>query len=137
MGAAQAFLLRGRIRRPVWWILATALGLAAGSVVPGSVMHGTDSRHAALIGWASFGAVLGVAQYAVLRPTFRRSGWWIPASVVAWAAGWVAGEAAYRIEGLPFQGFAWLLPSFVAGGFVNGAVGATVQAFVLTRKGVH
>jgi hypothetical protein len=56
----------------VKWILASTLGW--------------------VIGWAfvpefAVGALVGAAQWIVLRPLIRRDGWWIPASAVGWAAG--------------------------------------------------
>lgn len=137
VGTAQAFLLRRQVRRASWWSLATALGSGAGSVVQIVVQKGADGTDVFLIKNALFGAALGVSQYAVLRPTFRRSGWWIPASVVAWAAGLVAGETVYKIGAFSLPGLLWFLPSLIAAGAVNGAAGAVVQAFVLTRKGAR
>jgi hypothetical protein len=56
----------------VKWILANTLGW--------------------VIGWAflpelAVGALVGAAQWVVVRPLIRRDGWWIPASAAGWAAG--------------------------------------------------
>jgi hypothetical protein len=57
----------------VKWVLVSTLGWA--------------------VGWAfvpefAVGAVIGTAQWVVLKPLIRQDGWWIAASAGGWAAGW-------------------------------------------------
>ncbi|MGD2145457.1 MAG: hypothetical protein PVH41_02045 [Anaerolineae bacterium] len=45
-----------------------------------------------VIGWAflpefAVGALVGAAQWVVVRPLIRRDGWWVPASAAGWAVG--------------------------------------------------
>jgi hypothetical protein len=102
IGTAQWMVLRERVHRAGWWVLATAVGgvvgLAAGGfagwlVVVG--LGGVESGFAGVIrvltpalivGMAVGGAVVGTAQWMVLRKRVRRAGWWVLASAVGMGA---------------------------------------------------
>ncbi len=59
------------------WILVTTLGwLIAFALWP-------EPGY----GQLGYGAVIGTAQWVVLRPSVREDGWWIPVSAAGWAGG--------------------------------------------------
>src|SRR5262245_7768862 len=92
IGAAQWLALR-RIGADPRWILATAVGLAAGLAVAYAAFgYGEDVGDLAVLGAVS-GAGIGLAQWWVLRGFVAGSVWWIPATAVAWAAGWAVTTA--------------------------------------------
>ena len=75
VGILQWLVLRRRpvIRDAGWWVLATALGcgvLGIGVTINGFV-------------WLLAGAVIGTAQWFVLRRSVQRAGWWVTANIVA------------------------------------------------------
>ena len=55
------------------WVLVSTLGWVVGLLLPRSVS-------------ITIGALVGIAQWVVLRPLFPQAGWWILASAVGWAA---------------------------------------------------
>ncbi len=104
LGTTQWFVLRTRLHRASWWILASATGIAMGwlleQVVDGSISHLAGISLDDIGGWAAFGVVLGVMQWLVLRTGVHRAGWWILASVVALVLGGVAAKVGDHIAGL-------------------------------------
>ena len=61
----------------VKWLLVTTLGWLVAFVT------WTEPGY----GQFAYGAVIGAAQWVVLRPLILEAGWWIPASAVGWAGG--------------------------------------------------
>lgn len=80
VGAAQWVLLRSRLDKSYWWVLASLAGWAVGHTAVLSLMP------AAFREWAGLpiGFSLGTAQWIVLRKLVPRSGWWIPISALGW-----------------------------------------------------
>ena len=79
-----------------------------------------------LLGWTLvhqvvIGAVIGIAQWLVLRRLVSRAGWWILASTV----GWAVGAAVVTLVFPPQPG--------VLAGAVLGAMTGLAQWFVLRR----
>ena len=95
IGIAQWLVLRRLIPRAGWWLLASIIGFAVGKGVSDVVAHETGFVG---FGGAAIGAVLGIAQWIVLRRHVAQAGWWVLASALAWAVGWgiisVVDEAA-------------------------------------------
>lgn len=61
----------------VKWILATTLGWLVAFALWPELGYGQFA----------YGAVIGTAQWVVLRSLIEKHGWWIPASTVGWAGG--------------------------------------------------
>lgn len=80
VGFAQWIVLRGRIERSAWWILTSAVGWAAGRGLASVLFPAQDTI---LIG-AMIGAILGLAQWVVLRHRVVQSWWWIVVSALSW-----------------------------------------------------
>jgi hypothetical protein len=100
IGFAQWVVLKQQFSQAGWWILTTTVGGAVGGAVG---MHVIQPMHRIVIG-AVFGAVVGCAQWIVLRQQYRRAGWWILAMTVGGAVGGALG---------------WTVGRTVAGGVVR------------------
>jgi predicted Ser/Thr protein kinase len=98
IGTLQWFALRRRIQRAGRWVGASLGGTLLGSGVlaaMGRIDLGSETWGLVLmLGILAivFGACVGIAQWFVLRNQFQQAGWWIVASLAAWAvAGIVDG----------------------------------------------
>ena len=116
LGAVQAWAL-GRARpRPVVWVLATAVGLAAGLALGADLVgYGTELVDLVLQG-AVTGVVVGAAQAAVLlRPLGALALAWPVLLGGIWAVGWAVTTAAGIDVGQQFTVFGsrvrWSPPS--------------------------
>ena len=128
LGAVQAWALRLDRATALAWAAATALGLAAGLALGGSaVSFGTTIGALALQGAVS-GAVVGLAQAAVLA---RRLG----AAVSAWpayvAGVWALGWTLTTAVGVDVERH-WTV--FGAAGAVTAAVLTAVLPLALERR---
>jgi hypothetical protein len=74
IGVAQWLVLRGRVTRAGWWVLASTIGFALGSVLSEAVIDA--------ITWGILGVALGIAQWFVLRRWVSHAVWWVLASAV-------------------------------------------------------
>ena len=83
IGVLQWVVLRDRIGNRRWWILASAAGWMLGWVIA-LIAVPPDIR--ALAG-VVLGAIVGSAQWIVLRREVHLAGWWIIISALAWATG--------------------------------------------------
>jgi hypothetical protein len=120
-GIAQWLVLRKRVERSGWWVLASALGWAAGRTVAGALIW-VEAR-------AGVGLVVGIAQWLLLRKQVERSGWWVLASALGWAIGWtVAGAVSGAVAR------AWVR-AVVRAGAVVGVLGLA-RALVVLSWGV-
>jgi hypothetical protein len=94
LGAAQWLVLRERIPRSGWWILATAAGLNAGiALAQGAgqaLSRGTnlswawDSQPKLLMLYGFIGLLLGLAQVPILWRHIRSPARWLLDSMVGW-----------------------------------------------------
>ena len=113
--------------RRMWlWAVAILVSLPIGGYVADLVVNGVDSVGAALVGGLIVGAVIGAAEWFVLR---QRVSWlWIPATIAGMAVGLVAGAAlvGYGIDRV----------DLALMGAVNGLAVGTAQALVLARHRV-
>jgi hypothetical protein len=82
-----------------WWILSTVLGFTAGFFV----LVLLNTIRLGVISLATYGAVVGLAQWFVLRRRVRMSGWWIPATVIGWLIAMAVGLAVFW-QGVIFGG---------------------------------
>lgn len=115
-----------------WWILITVvvlsliilwgMYLAVGLAVAWASFEGPTFIH----GYALFvvlpgAAVLGTAQWWLLRAYVRRAWLWIPATVVGWLVGFLLGGYLTFMRGGPF----W--HNIVAFSIVAGLISSTLQ----------
>ena len=105
------------------WIVAILVGLPIAGYIADLVVNGVDSVGTALAGGLIVGAVIGAAEWFVLR---RRVSWlWIPATIAGMAVGLVAG-AALVDYGVGRGDLALM-------GAATGLAVGTMQALVLAR----
>jgi uncharacterized membrane protein len=97
------------------WVLATTVGWAIGFTLAGEI---------------GIGAVIGLAQWLVLRQLLYQAGWWIWASTVGWAIGWTM-----IVTGVLLPPDSGIVGSVVAG-LVFGILVGVAQWFYLRRQ-VH
>jgi hypothetical protein len=110
--------------RRLWlWPVAILLSLPIAGYIADLVVDGVDSVGAALAGGLIVGAIIGAAEWFVLR---QRVSWlWIPATIAGMAVGLVAG-AALVDYGIGRGDLALM-------GAVTGLAVGTMQALVLAR----
>ena len=105
------------------WEVAILVSLPIAGYIAELVVDGVDSVGAALAGGLIVGAIIGAAEWFVLR---RRVSWlWIPATIAGMAVGLAAG-AALVDYGIARGDLALM-------GAVNGLAVGTMQALVLAR----
>lgn len=130
VGILQWLVLRRRLSRAGWWVLASIVGLAGGGVVgPTAVALAVgDPTTWGVVGFLVVGwAMAGLMQWFVLRRQVSRAGWWVLASIVGWAvSGAVWGLGAQHGMGLE------ALVVFLAGG-AGGAVTGLALVWLLRQ----
>jgi len=105
------------------WIVAILVSLPIAGYIADLVVDGVDSVGAALAGGLIVGAIVGAAEWFVLR---QRVSWlWIPATIAGMAVGLIAG-AALVDYGIGRGDLALM-------GAVTGLAVGTMQALVLAR----
>ena len=109
-GIAQWILLRGRVRRAGWWVMASTVGSTVGMIasvpvllVSFSLIYTIGAVEAVVVLWGVVGFVVGIAQWFILRRRVFQAGWWVLAStvggVVAARVAWAMGDAMGRTVG--------------------------------------
>jgi len=102
VGGMQWLVLRAHVRQAGWWVLASAAGAGLTGLVVESLLVDTGLLDRVwLLSWgagvllmgATVGAVVGAAQWVVLRRWVRRAGWWVLAS----SAGVALGDALTEV----------------------------------------
>jgi hypothetical protein len=88
LGAAQAWALGPHRPRPVAWVLATALGLAAGLAVGAAAVGYATDLGPLVVQGAICGGAVGLAQAVVLRRNRILAVAWPIYLTGAWALGW-------------------------------------------------
>ena len=97
LGLIQWLILRSRLPSlPIWWIVATSVGMAAGLAL-GTAFLGSETGGNELL-WrgAITGLCIGVAQWIILRQVLPlpQSIIWIGVVSLGWALGWFVTRAA-------------------------------------------
>ena len=126
VGVPQWLVLRRRVSRAGWWILASAAG---GVVIFLAFSLGYLESMESFGDLLSFtgvvalgGAVAGILQWLVLRGKVSRAGWWVLASTVGWALGMAVSEV------IPWGGTDEdsLVPSVMTGVVLGAVTGAAL-----------
>jgi len=119
IGFAQASALRLRSLSVALWVVGTAAALAiALGLVTGAIGQVQTSTEAIMLGAVS-GALVGVAQSALLMRAGISSAWtWIPVTAVAWAVGWLitASVGVALAPGWPVYGLSGAVVSQIITG---------------------
>ena len=130
-GVLQWLVLRQRMARAAWWIVASLVsGIVAGGVIYGVGGDAGFSAEVARdldVGWVVeaglYGVVLGMLQWLVLRGQVALSGLWVLASTV----GWIVGDPVCSSL-MDFGALSW-----VVFGAVYGAITGLVLAWMLRQ----
>jgi hypothetical protein len=100
------------------WIFVTAISWAAGLVIAVVIVKiaslALPGAASLVMGGVVVGALIGLAQWAILRPGARSLGAWTVAAALGWTAALVITAGALRMIGI-----SW-------GGLVGGALGGLV-----------
>jgi hypothetical protein len=145
--------------RSLWlrWMMANLVGITVGGAIGGAIGRALELPYlgvapasetmlvlARAAGTASavFGVAVGTMQWLAIRKNLKHVGWWIPATILAWAlAGLVAGTLSGIMGGAvtgvgPDLGLLGYLVSSTVGILAIGLLPAGSQALVL-RGRVH
>jgi len=130
VGVLQWLVLRRRVSRAGWWVLASAAagyGILAGFIgYSESLSFGTLLRFTGVV--ALGGAVTGILQWLVLRSQVSQAGWWVLASTVGWGLSVTVARAIPW--GMDEMDALWAL---VVTGAVLGAVTGGALVWLLRR----
>ena len=118
LGFFQWLVLKSRIDQIRSWILATAIGLVIGAsgfaVIKSLIFHDDPSLLSPTVVAAIIGALLGAAQWTVLRKHNRQSFLWILGS----ASGWSLGATAIVVAGISSFSATNVLQEFLLGSLI-------------------
>lgn len=122
LGFTQWLVLRGQMPGASRWIPASALGWAGGFSIGVALAQqlGLAEAGFGLVVGAFTGAFVGLLQWMVLRGQIPDAGWWIAASVIAWASSLVYYQS----------GASWI---GVLYGTLSGLITGTVLLWLLHR----
>jgi hypothetical protein len=106
IGVLQWAVLRRYLRQAGWWILASALGWAAGW----GIVIAIAPLGIGLLAEPLLGAATGMLQWLVLRRQLRQAGWWIVVSTLGWTVALtgltdqlLAGAVAGAVTGIALE----------------------------------
>ena len=141
VGILQWLVLRRRVSRAGWWVLASTAGFIVGWGGVEVAMYMAFGFPEEMGGMSSFtnvlgqavvpalgGAVMGTLQWLILRGKVSRAGWWVLASTVGWALGVTVAEIIpWGVEEME------ILSSLVVTGTVLGAVTGAALVWLLRQ----
>jgi hypothetical protein len=84
MGLGQWWVFRKYLKETGWWVLATGVALFLQGAFRWNLPYDTSAWQVGVDTMLSFGVLLGIAQWFVLRGRVPYAGWWIAISVAAW-----------------------------------------------------
>jgi hypothetical protein len=127
VGVAQWLVLQHWIEQSSRWIWLSAASIAVGAVLNIFVATSAsgDARTLVLAGGAA-GALLGGAQWLVLRGQVAPAGWWIPANILALATLFVLADT--------LGGEGQVFPALLASGAACAGVTGGALAWLLRRR---
>lgn len=92
VGYLQWVVLREKITRADWWVLASALGFAASLATLGVVGLNENPAVVGILGVIALGLVGGSLQCLILSQQVKRVGWWLLATM----SGALVGEVGFH-----------------------------------------
>jgi MFS family permease len=97
LGIIQRRVLQRQTSQFSWWVEASTVGGAVSGAVGGAVALVVDEAQILAMVPAVGGALVGIAQWLVLRRQVDQAGYWVLASTVGWAMG---GAVALVLGGM-------------------------------------
>jgi len=94
IGFIQWLVLRSAFQLPIWWVVATSIGLSVGLAVSTAALGTETLGNALLFRAAITGFCIGLAQWLVLRQILPQSFIWIIVMTLSWAIGWFVTRSA-------------------------------------------
>ena len=136
LGVLQWVLLIHLLPRPGWVALSggagLVLGVSGGFLIANSVFQAWGLAPAFGIIGALVGLSVGVTQWLALRQQASKSIWWIPANILGYTAGLLAGWQVPEV--FPFARTVIFGPEFgVTIGFTVGAITGITLLFILPQ----
>jgi hypothetical protein len=129
VGLLQWVVLRGYLVSPADWILtgggAWAAGYALGSIV---VQLVAGPLLATLFSYLLFGAIVGLAQWPILRREIPNAFPWVVANIAGWAAGALLSQQV--VAAVSGGGTVGHLASTAIGSGVTGVVAGAITGLV-------
>jgi hypothetical protein len=109
MGALQWLVLRARIPKSGWWVLATGVGILGGMGIAGALVQAVgratgrqwnwDSKPQLLVVYGVIGVFLALVQLPILRRHFNGFAYWPFFGIVGWLAlGLIMGKSIDRMS---------------------------------------
>ncbi len=138
LGVLQWVLLIHLLPRPGWFALSggagLVLGVGGGFLVASSVFQAWGLAPAfGAIGFL-IGLSVGVTQWLALRQQAAKSIWWIPANILGYTGGLLAGWQVPEV--FPFANTLIFGPEFgITIGFTVGAITGVTLLFILAQTG--
>ncbi len=138
LGVLQWVLLIHLLPRPGWFALSggagLALGVGGGFLAASSVFQAWGLAPAFGAIGALVGLSVGVTQWLALRQQAANSIWWIPANIIGYTAGLLAGWQVPEV--LPFARTIIFGPEFgLTIGFTVGAITGITLLSILPQTG--
>jgi hypothetical protein len=169
LGVGQWLILRNQVRRAYQWLFATLIGTMVGLSLGMVLNRLLVSLLRAAYGWESgvqlepqaliaivsqsaaaskgiVGFTIGLFQWLILRNWVQWAGWWIVASIAAWAIGGAGYWLVYGMIGGPFcqsssclfanPGPSYYLASisgWIVGGAIIGGITGVMLRLLLTQ----
>jgi hypothetical protein len=94
VGLVQWFVLQSRLPLPIWWVIATSVGMALGLGLSVALLGSETGGNELLWRAAITGLGIGLAQWIVLRPILPQSAIWIAVIALGWVVGWFITRSA-------------------------------------------
>lgn len=132
IGLLQWLVLRRHFRGAGLWMAATAAGLVCSSYLAGryvleDLYVGQRGELDPILSHSAFGAVLGVAQWLVLRRASGRAFWWVLVNMLGWPMAWAASRIVDLVLNIDVAN--WI--DLAVRGTVAGAVTGLVLVWLL------
>lgn len=138
VGLAQWLVLRKLSARPNRWVFATGVGWVLGRILAMLIASSFTGYSIARILAIAFGspfmfALLGLAQWFVLKERFANARWWIFSTTVGGTIGMAVGVAIGLATSLLISGWAVIL-GIISFAVIFGATTGTAMVWLLKQS---